>query len=438
LRIALTCTFFILCCSCSRQESDPRKQDVNKEYRHSAFDALRQYAYQFFSYKPKRFYFIHIPKTGGTSLHALLENQVDLHDLYPPRRFQKADQPLDHQLVSGHFPYWFCKEFDKEFNRAFKVTILRNPVERYLSFLRYRKKNRPELQNFDLEFIHNNPGSDKTFSFDRGPNRLCAFLASEPNLEGRALLESAKKSLKTFDVVLFLENFESDMARLYEMIGIDPLSQKTLNLNKTTPQEVRPEFIESIKKYHDLDIELYEYAKTHLKQKKRSYRFRSSGLFSEKIKKIDYQFFMPLRGINWCYRENVDRFSSEYPIYRWVMDKPAKIYFNLKKNIRYNLQFYAQTLHEDTSPHLLVNGIEIPVEKKTDDLFSEYYCVIPKELISNKITELTFFSPKSYKYNEIYPGYSDDRTLSFALNRIKICPSKSTKKSRALQLNFPE
>jgi hypothetical protein len=183
---------------------------------------------------------------------------------------------------------------------------------------------------------------------------------------------------------------------------------------------------------------VYEYAKTHLKQKKSSYRFRSCRLFSDKIKKIDYQFFMPLRGINWCYRENVDRFSPEYPIYRWVMDKPAKIYFNLKKNICYNLQFYAQTLHEDTFPRLLVNGVEIPVKKKTNDLFAKYYCIIPKKLISDKITELTFFSSKSHKYNEIYPGCSDDRKLSFALNRIKICPIKSKKKLQALQLSFPD
>ena len=440
MRIGLTWTFFILCCSCSSQHNDIKNHDVrnDKEYQHSAFDTLKQYAYQFFGYKPKRFYFIHIPKTGGTSLHALLENQVDLNDLYPPRRFQKANQPLDHQLVSGHFPYWFCKELDKEFNRAFKVTILRDPVERYLSFLRYRKKNRPELRDFDLEFIHNNPCRHNTFDFDQGANRMCVFLASEPNLTGRALLESAKKSLETFDAVLFLENFESDLSRLYPMIGIDPISQETPNLNKTTPQEVRQEFKEIIRKYNDLDIELYEYAKTHLKQKKTSYRFRSWRLFSDKIKEIDYQFYMPLQGINWCYRENVDRFSPEYPIYRWVMDKPAKIYFNLKKNINYNLQFYTQTLHEDIFPHLLVNGIEIPIKKKTIGLFSEYHCIIPKKMISDKITELTFFSPKSHKYNEIYPDYSDDRKLSFALNQIKISPIKSKIKLQALKLNFPD
>lgn len=377
--------------------------------------------------KHKRFYFIHVPKTGGTSLHTLLENQIDLHDLYPPRRFQKADIAVNHQLVSGHFPYWFCKQFDKQFASSFKVTILRDPVDRYLSALRYRRKNHPEMWNYDLEYIHNHPNSEKTFSYDRGRNRMCAFLASEPDLEGQALLESAKRSLETFDVVLFLEDFENGVINLCKKIGIDPRSQEAPNLNKTSPQEVRPEFLEVIKEYNDLDIQLYEYAKT-LKPKKTSYRFKTHPLFIDQVKKIDYRFFMPLLGTNWCYRENVDRFSPEFPIYRWVMDKPAKIYFRLKKNTGYHLRFYAQTFHPDCAPHLLVNGIEIPVKKMNEDMFAEYRCTIPRKLISNKTTELTFFSPISYVFNEIFPEYPDNRKLSFALNRITLSPTKSKKK----------
>ena len=390
------------------------------------------------SSNPTRFYFIHIPKTGGTSLHSVLENQMDLKDLYPPRRFQKVDQPVAHEYVSGHFPFWFCKQLDKEFEQAFKVTILRDPIERYLSLLRYKKKNFSELNHLSLEEVYEKIQNHVELLAEAEPNKMCSFLTSDPNLTGKDLLESAKANLHRFDFVLFLDNFQEDMQILCELIGIEFDRNALPHLNTTVKEtNISPELIAIIKKNQDLDIELYEYAKKYLTHKKnRSYRFASKTKSShKKVSKIDYTFSMPLNGTHWCYRENVDRFSPEYPIYRWVMDKPAKIRFPLIKKGNYSLTFMAQLLTPTLFPHVLVNGVEIPVERKNFELFSRFQCKIPASLISDGFTEFTFYSTQSHKYNEIYPGYSDDRKLCFAMNRIKISPL-SKRRSASIQEQY--
>ena len=379
-----------------------------------------------FCKQPKRLYFVHIPKTGGNSLHTLLENQVDLKDVYPPRRLRTINPPVKHQFVSAHIPYWACLKLDQDFENAFKVTILRHPIEKYLSTLRYKKKKDARFREWDLlsiyHFEQQRPHLDLDLSLI--PNSMCRFLTNDPNLTGKDLLENAKKTLDSFDSVLFLDNFEEDLKNLCQRIGIDLEKHIIPHLNTTTPEEVDKEFIEKIKAENNLDLELYEYAKTHLKRKNTTYQFLSSFPFSRKVKKVHYKFSMALNGSGWCYRENVDRFSHEFPIYRWVMDKPANIFFNLEKGRNYTLTFRARVLTSDIFPRVLINGTEVPVQRKTNEEFSKFRLHIPKKLITKKPTEITFFSPQSYKFNEVHRECIDDRKLSFAVNRIKIYPAK--------------
>ncbi|MCC6127928.1 MAG: sulfotransferase family 2 domain-containing protein [Chlamydiae bacterium] len=315
---------------------------------------------------------------------------------------------------------------DSDFENTFKVTILRPPIERYLSALRYRRRNIARFHGWDLPSLHEHelqhPKSD--LDLHLMPNAMCLYLASNPDLKGRELFENAKQTLDSFDCVLFLENFEEDLEDLCQRTGIHLEKQAAPHLNATTPEEVDKEFIEILKAYNDLDLELYEYAKTHLKPKNTTYQFHSPFLTSRKVKQVDYEFSMALNGSGWCYRENVDRFSPEFPIYRWVMDRPANIFFSFAQNQDYTFDFYAQPLTSEILPRVLINGTEIEVKKRRNSSFSKFRCRVPKELISEKPTEITFFSPKFYKYNEIYPEAIDDRKLSFAVNRIKIFPAK--------------
>ncbi len=55
-------------------------------------------------------YFLHIPKTAGTSLIAILESYFDLDSIYPEKLWQKLLKkiPRDftkYKLVRGHFAH---------------------------------------------------------------------------------------------------------------------------------------------------------------------------------------------------------------------------------------------------------------------------------------------------------------------------------------------
>jgi hypothetical protein len=56
-----------------------------------------------------RLVFIHIPKTGGTTLRLLLEMQVDQDEIYPYKNHLQAKSPMRGELVSGISPIGFVK-----------------------------------------------------------------------------------------------------------------------------------------------------------------------------------------------------------------------------------------------------------------------------------------------------------------------------------------
>jgi hypothetical protein len=370
-----------------------------------------------------RLYFLHIPKTAGTTLRLLLELQVSANEIYPYRNYTHARGPIEKNLISGHFPYWFCKKFDPDFDKAFKVTILRDPVERYLSYLRAKKRGNSLFA--DLEsVIERRSLSKNKISAGLIDNALCRYLSADPCLEGEALLESAKQTLEEFDCVLFFDQVEQDVVDLFKRLGIELDKEEIPQINVTTKEPVREELLEEIKKLNELDLQLYQYAKNQIKRKENKFQLRTKSFDNilHKTCSIDYSFDFPLNGKGWSYRETFGGDDAKHSTYRWVMNRPANIYFSLEEGIDYNLYFTSQSLTNEILPRVQVNGKEIELLKLDDRLFATYYGKIPKEYIREDPTELLFYSLKSFPYADIYPNYPNRNypPLSFAINSIKI------------------
>ena len=128
-----------------------------------------------------RFLFIHVMKTGGTSFTDVLSANFKDYQQYPEtclmpdsgfmRRMEAymylpqlvADvNTLDGQLsmVRAHVPYAVRALLKQNFR---VLTILRNPIDRTLSYLKHARKYHPENSDMDLEQIYEDSWLNASF-----------------------------------------------------------------------------------------------------------------------------------------------------------------------------------------------------------------------------------------------------------------------------------
>lgn len=220
--------------------------------------------------------FVHIGKTGGTTMHALLRQHFKEGDFYPYRGMKELYpykglkdgeivlqsmnesseiSPISHRVISGHFPLWWLHKKGVG-PKAFCFTILRDPIQRVISDYFFKLKFESEIYRFP----------DHT-PLDVLPNVMCRMLSSDPTLTGEDLLNDAISNLKKLDFIIFLDDFERGIRHFFKKIGIKH-HQTIPRLNITERgQEIDQEMIEQIRNYNELDLRLYEYARTFLRYK---------------------------------------------------------------------------------------------------------------------------------------------------------------------------
>lgn len=228
-----------------------------------------------------RFFVAHMQKTAGTTLRDRLRATFPEDQIYPngedgpdPRvaviavshlleRWKERGDRI--RLLTGHFPVRTVELLDAPF---VTITVLRDPVDRTLSFLRHQaaRRQRGATEDTPLEEIYADP-----FRFEAMiQNHMTRMLSLSPDEFGpgdgvltsvpytRERLEMAKEALTRIDAFGLqsrLDELCQDLSDRYGLVVGPPVRSNT-----TEPGEVPEGLVERIREDNALDVELYDFA----------------------------------------------------------------------------------------------------------------------------------------------------------------------------------
>jgi hypothetical protein len=202
-------------------------------------------------------YHLHIPRTGGVFIrNQLLEKYKELECF--ATHYEKLEQSNINKYfyVAGHFGTYPIQYM----NNPVVFTVLRNPVDRFLSYYKYTKPFfktnmlNEWLYNEDLSAIHSNTQIKfltNKIDIDKYNNNLVNDITINNNwFIGQDLDLQKAKSFVDNNIVFVMEEID-------DVFGIS----NGVRVNKSGKQPIiTPEQYDRIVELNSLDIELYDYA----------------------------------------------------------------------------------------------------------------------------------------------------------------------------------
>lgn len=224
-----------------------------------------------------RYFFVHLQKTAGTALFRRLRHAVGTDAVYPlpaeqgtpevvldvahlRRRLEELGPQVE--VVTGHFPLCTTEVLPGSF-RTF--TVLRDPVERTLSFLRHQREVEPRFATASLEEIYADPVATGGLVTNHMVKMLAMTAAEMTDgaltplaVDDRRLADACHNLEHRIDVMGLQERFEDFCTDLGAGFGWD--LGPPVFMNRTAPADASAGLRDRIRVDNDHDVRLYRFA----------------------------------------------------------------------------------------------------------------------------------------------------------------------------------
>ena len=201
-----------------------------------------------------KFLFHHIPRTGGSSIVITFDKQERAFRAHPG--LLKDGDIKDQIMVCHHSSY---SEVRPHVNAAYKnITILRNPVDRVVSWCHFKSWYDNELGyalRTGLFWEANYYWHLETYNLMT--RQLGGSITSYQPVT-QDVFDTAKRRLEKMEWIGITETLNVDQVVLYKMAGIESPPIKT-NMARAVA-ELSPETMDTIRDQTEWDRQLYEFA----------------------------------------------------------------------------------------------------------------------------------------------------------------------------------
>jgi hypothetical protein len=223
-------------------------------------------------------FFIHIPKTSGTTFVDVLQKDSRNHIgyFYPPKeemdKFEKRTKegPLYHlkqnpdwkkfNFIVGHFTFGIHEILGAEkFNY---IGVIRNPLTHYISVYKALLRMPAEFQK---KIIPGKPTLEEFLELDYTHNMQTFYLSGLSQQEIREDKERAYQTVISnyknyFSGIYPTELFDEGLFYFQHKIGIKPVFYKKRNVaTNSLSSAMNQELMDKIKSVNDIDIRIYDF-----------------------------------------------------------------------------------------------------------------------------------------------------------------------------------